>query len=175
MELKKLILERRTIHDFSTEKVPDAWVKEALELSLWAPNHRFTFPWFFALVEGEARARLGDLAVMLKGKEAARAIVTNPSHFLSVGIKLSGNPKIDHENYATLACSIQILSMALWEKGAGCKWTTSGFTKHAKTYEILGISPQSIQLEGAVFIGKAAAVPMPVDRPALDSILVVSK
>lgn len=171
MELKKLIMGRRTIQKFAAEKVSEQAIREALALCLWAPNHRMTFPWFFALVEGEARVRLADLAVQLKGKEGVRSTVMNPSHLLVVGIKREDDPQRDRENFATLACSVQILMTCLWEKGIGSKWSTSGFAMHQKTYEVLGVSPDEIRIEGCVLIGKPEVVPPPGPRPELSAIL----
>lgn len=172
MDLKKLITERRTIQSFTAEKVPDEWVREAIELSLWAPNHKFTFPWVYILAGEAARARLGDLAVELKGKEQARAKMTTPSHLLFVGCKTVEDEKVAHENYATLACSVQLLTLALWEKGVGTKWSTGEYMLHPKTYEILGVSPTDVRLEGAIMIGKAAVVPPARSRPPLSSVLI---
>lgn len=178
VELTKLIRERRTIQSFTNEKVPDQWVREAMELSLWAPNHRLTFPWYYKLVDGGARQRLADLAVELKGKKAAlsetakqavRATVTIPSHLLMLGLKPEADDDKSKENYATLACSVQILSLVLWEKGVGVKWSTAGFTRHLQTHAILGI-PDAIQLEGCLFIGKAQVIPPASPRPAIADI-----
>ena len=41
--------------------VPHELVERLCELAQWAPNHKRTWPWRFALVEGDARAELGDL------------------------------------------------------------------------------------------------------------------
>ncbi len=181
MELAQLIRERRTIQAFTKEKVPDELVKHALSLSLWAPNHRLTFPWRYMLVSGNRREKLADLAAELKAAkkgellpvahEAVRATVLNPSHLLMLGLKNEPDSEVDKENFATLACSVQILSMVLWEQGVGAKWSTSGFTKHAKTYDILGISREQVRLEGCIFIGKGSVVPHASARPNLERIL----
>jgi len=180
MTLKELIRDRRTIQTFSDEKVDESLVKEALELSLWSLNHKLTFPWFYKIAGRPEREKLSDLAIELKSKKAPlndavkasmRTNLMNPSHYIAVGIKKSGDAFTDKENYATLACSMQIASLVLWEKGVGSKWTSSGFSTHAKTYEILGISADEIQLEGGLMIGKATKVPPAAKRPTLDEIL----
>lgn len=180
MNLKELIRSRRTIQTFSNEKVDDVIVKEALELSLWALNHKLTFPWFYKIVGAAEREKIADLAVELKNKKGSmsdamkasmRQNMMNPSHYVAVGIKKSGDEFTDKENYATLACSMQIASLALWEKSIGSKWSSSGFTTHPKIYEILGISADEVQLEGGLMIGKATIVPPAAKRPDLSEVL----
>lgn len=180
MTLKELIRDRRTIQTFTSEKVDDAVVKEALELSLWSLNHKLTFPWFYKIVGSAEKEEIADLLVEMKSKKSPltdavkasmRENFLTPSHYIAIGIKKSGDDFTDKENYATLACSMQIASLVLWEKGVGSKWTSSGFSTHAKTYEILGISSEEIQLEGGLMIGKAAKVPPPAKRPTLAEIL----
>jgi nitroreductase len=180
VDLIRLIKERRTIQLFSAEKISDSVVNEALELSLWAPNHKNTFPWVYRIVDAAKRQKLGELGVWLKEqkgpasettKKAVFESVTIPSHYVALGTKKSGDGKTDLENFATLACSVQIASMFLWDKGIGAKWTTSAFSMHAKTYEILGLSPEEVILRGGLFIGKAAMVPPVRQRPSLETIL----
>ena len=40
--------------------VPRDLVDELCALAAWAPNHKRTWPWRFAIAEGEGRARLGE-------------------------------------------------------------------------------------------------------------------
>lgn len=180
MELSKLIRDRRTIQTFTNAPVQDAVVKEALELSLWSLNHRLTFPWFYMIVPKDKREQLTDLAIELKGKkkpltDAVRKSMhmnfMNPSHYVALGLKKNPDPAGAKEDYATLSCSVQIASLVLWEKGVGCKWTSSGFSMHPKTYEILGISPEEIQLEGGLMIGGFDKAPPAAPRPSLSEIL----
>lgn len=180
MNLEELIKSRRTIQIFSNEKVADDVVYEALQLSLWAPNHRTTFPWIYLDVRGSARQQLAELSVELKSKkgevpDAVRASIIEklmaPSHLILLGVKRAEKAITDKENYATLACSVQIASLRLWEKGVGSKWTTSGFTTHQRTYEILGVSPDALMLEGALMIGMWKQIPAAVPRPSLEQVL----
>ena len=181
MQLDELITSRRTVHNFTTERVDDACIHRAVELSLWAPNHKQTYPWAYTLVTPEARASLADLAVRLKSARGgelseikARAIkssITGPSHVLSLGVKLSGDQVREKEDYATLACSVQILSLYLWQQNVATKWSTGGWSMHADTYAILGLDPRAVRLEGALIIGRAQMVPTAPARPPLSAVL----
>lgn len=180
MDLAELIRERRTIQTFSNEVVPDEVVKEALELSLWSLNHRLTFPWIYKLASHEQRLQLAELQIASKSKKgpvsdvvktSMRSNFMKASHYVALALKKNSDPAGEKEDYATLSCSVQIASLVLWEKGIGSKWTTSGFSMGAKTYEILGLSSDEVKLEGGFFIGKFAKAPPAAERPALAEVL----
>jgi hypothetical protein len=182
MDFRELVLTRRTVHNYHSDPVSDSLVEESLRLSLWAPNHKLTFPWVYTLVGRAARERLADLAVELKGAksgeplspEKAKAVrdsVLNPSHLLSLALKKSGTPAQMHEDYATLACSVQIMSLHLWQNGVATKWSTGGFGVHDKTYGILGLDPAEVKLEGMLMIGRGSIVPAAAVRPDLSKFL----
>ncbi len=180
MELTELIRSRRTIHNFRPDPVADEAVEEALRLSLWAPNHRTTWPWVYIWVGPIARAKMIDLAIELKSRKsemtdakrlALTAALAQPAHLICLGIKRSESKEQTHEDYATLACSVQIAALALWAKGIGSKWSTGGFTNNEKTYKILGLDAQQVSLEGALLIGIPGILPDPIVRPSLDNFL----
>lgn len=179
MDFSKLVMDRRTVHSYRQEAVSESDVMEALKLSLWSMNHKLTFPWVYLSVGPLARQKIAELAVKLKSTKeplnevktkATRDSVLNPSHFISLGLRLSGNSAQEHEDYATLAASVQIAALLLWQKGVGTKWSTGGMTKHPETYEILGLNPSEIRLEGALMIGIPAAVPAAPERPNLERV-----
>ncbi len=179
MDLTKLTMGRRTVHNYHTEKVNDTLVEAALGLSLWAPNHRLTFPWAYFWTGDKTRAQLAELNIRLKEakgpqseikKNAARANITNPSHLILMATVLS-DPATAHEDYATLACSVQIASLFLWQHQIGTKWSTGGHSTHADSYEILGISSKEYRLQGALMIGVPSIVPPAPPRPPLDKFL----
>ncbi|MBM3805909.1 MAG: nitroreductase family protein, partial [Actinobacteria bacterium] len=60
-ELKSLVRARRTDMMVDKDRMPaDGTVEKLCELAMWAPNHKLTFPWKFAAVTGDARARLSN-------------------------------------------------------------------------------------------------------------------
>ena len=180
MDLAELIRARRTIQTFAAGDVPESVVKEALELSLWSLNHRLTFPWIYKIASREQRLALAELQIEGKSrkgplsdavKTSMRTNFMNAAHYVALGLKRESDPGTAKEDYATLSCSMQIASLVLWEKGIGSKWTTSGFSVHAKTYEILGLSPNEVVLEGGLLIGKFEKAPPAAERPSLSEVL----
>lgn len=179
MDFAELVRSRRTVSQYTQGEVPRERVEEALALSLWAPNHRLTWPWVFTWVGPQARIKLGDLAVELKSKKgpltdvkakSIRDSMLHPAHLISLGIKRS-NPDLEHEDYATLSCSVQIATMYLWQLKVGSKWSTGGAWMDDRTYGILGLDPKLVRLEGGLMIGVPRAVPSPPERPALSQFL----
>ncbi len=58
MNVSEAIQARRTIRAFKTEPVPEALIREVLELAREAPSNSNTQPWRIDIVSGEARQRL---------------------------------------------------------------------------------------------------------------------
>jgi nitroreductase len=182
MDLRELVLTRRTVHNYLPDAVPESLIEEALRLSLWAPNHKLTFPWVYTVIGRKKREQIADLAVELRAAKemaplsevkikAARDNVLLPSHLVSLGLKTTKDARQAHEDYATLACSVQIMSLHLWRHGVATKWSTGGFYSHPKTYEILGLNPMEVRLEGGLLIGRAQMVPDKPERPDLSSVV----
>ena len=77
-DASRLIASRRTsmLVDVS-RPVPFELIERLCHLAQWAPNHKRTWPWRFAVVEGEARAALGHLiagAMETRGDPASKVL-----------------------------------------------------------------------------------------------------
>lgn len=163
MSIEKTIRDRRTVHQFTGQQVPQQLVNTALELALWAPNHKMTHPWEFYDIGPVTRQKLVDLAVELKKlntpdltdamEQSLRGKLASASHMILVGLKLCDNDFQLREDYATVSCGIQNMSLFLHEQGYGSKWSTGGFTRHKKTYELIGVDPEKTEIVGALLIG----------------------
>ena len=171
----------RTSHKFTSEAVDPKLIEEALELSLLAPNHRHTFPWHYVWLSADSREMVGEQAVALQ--KAANANLTgekvelirgkfkNPE-IIAVAQKGCADEFTSKDDYATLSCSIQLMALALREKGLSYKWSTGEVTRARGTYEILNLSKYAFEIIGFVMIGHAASEPSPRRRPALEDVLV---
>ena len=180
MDFSELVRTRRTVNNYLTDAVPFEIVKEALDLSLWAPNHKLSFPWVYIWVGPKARAALADLSVELKSakgdlpevkKKAVRDSMMNPAHLVAVGIRRSDAVVREHEDYATLSCSVQIATMRLWEKKIGTKWSTGGAWMNDRAYAILDVDARAVRLEGGLLIGVPQIVPAAAPRPPIEKFL----
>ncbi len=178
---EQLVRERRTVQDFLPESVDWKVVERCLALSLWVPNHKITFPWLFKRLGKVAREEIAAQHLLATKKklgdswtaDMARAIrskFVDPAEILLLGIKKS-NPAQEKEDFATLAASVTVLSLALWQEGVGVKWATGSYSRHPNVLESAQFNQQTHSPEGVLIIGRAARVPLPVARPELANFL----
>jgi len=180
VEIEKLIRTRRTVHQYSGEKVADDTVHRALEMALWAPNHRLTFPWRFVVVGPETRGMIAELAAELKAmkkplseteKMAVRDDFLRASHLIILAMARSADAEQAREDYASVAAGVQNASLYLWDRGIGSKWTTGKATHHEKTYKASGVNPATEEIVGFLWIGYPAREARTPERPKLESVM----
>lgn len=177
MDVRKAILTRKTVQRYSTDPIPDGCIDRALECAVRAPNHKLTNPWRFTRVGPKTREKIVALGIQIKADKASRkGRELTPEYIEKLRSKLGNSPGLlvvsqvldddefrRKEDYASIACAIQNLSLSLWSEGVGSKWATGGVTRHAETYEITGIDPDREQIVGFVWIGHSA--PQLVETP----------
>lgn len=184
MSFNEIVNECRTIHQFDAQgSVEDEIVREALELSLLAPNHKLTFPWKYFWIGPETREKLAGIAITKikmsqnsEVSEAERLSILNrymsPSHLIVFCCKRDSNEFVFKENYATLACSVQIFALSLARHQVGYKWSTGGVTTDNKTYDILNIDVNKFEITGFLWVGKALKEAGLRNRPKIEDVLV---
>lgn len=134
MHVDDAIHQRRSHKTFDGTPVPDATLRELIELAIWAPNHRRTEPWHFAVVRGERLRDLADAATGLQtgpkaeGKiDKLRTMLDTAGAVIAVSCRRSPEePERDREDYAACACAIENLMLGAVARGLGSYWTTSG-------------------------------------------------
>ncbi|MHC4875517.1 MAG: nitroreductase family protein [Planctomycetota bacterium] len=174
--IDRIIRERRTINNFQPEQPPDQTIIEAIDAARWAPNHHQTEPWQFHLLGSETVAAIVDINARLvteaKGEEAGEAKRQRWSGipgWLSVTCPRSPDePLREQEDYAACCCAIQNLSLALWSRGIGMKWTTGAVTRHPDYFAALGLDPDSTLSVGMLWYGYAQTIPEQRRRPVDD-------
>ncbi len=181
MDLHETILARRTVHAYTTDPLPAGAMERALDAAIHAPNHRLTFPWRFVRVGRQTREALADLVVRLKSPpgetlppeaiDKARAKVLNPAELLVVSIRRHEDPQTAREDYASAACAIQNVHLALWAEGVASKWSSGKPTRHPETYAMFGIDHEREEIVGFVWAGIAAKVPPKPERPPLGELV----
>jgi nitroreductase len=174
-DVRRVILERRTVHDYSDQPVPEGTLERALEAAAAAPNHRMTEPWRFTRVGSQARAELARISIDLKtdggrnplsaaGEAKARDKIVKPAELLVVSQILDEDPDVAQEDYAAIACAVQNIFLVLAAEGIGTKWSTGGVTTDPRTYALLGIDPAKERVVGFVWIGYSAVENPPKSR-----------
>lgn len=167
--IEKLILERRTIHEYTNESVPkEIWLK-ALEMATWAQNHKLSQPWRFIHIQRGSREKMIELAIEVRNRksllsgaetESLRARYNSVPILIAVAQQKSMSFEQQREDYGAIACGLQNASLYLAALGFGSKWSTGELIQYPKTAEVLGVL-KSEELIGFYWIGRPARIPAP--------------
>ena len=114
-------------------QIPVELVQELCNLAVWAPNHKKTWPWRFALFTGDGRARLGeafvaDMIAAGVGDEARRA-KTLTKYLRTPAILVAGSahdddPMLHAENRDAVAAGVQNLLLGATARGLASFWSS---------------------------------------------------
>ena len=178
--IDELILERRTINDFKAVAPDQQLIIDAIEVARWAPNHHLSQPWQYYLLNPQMIQQVIDLNAQLvevkKGKQAGenkrnrwKAI----PGWLIVTCERSDDDLRQQEDYAACCCSIYALSLALWNKGIGVKWTTGNVIREQAFYNICWLDQLSQDVVGLIWYGYPEQVPKAGQRRKIDEILTI--
>lgn len=186
-ELARIIKERRSVHQFDSREVEPDLVRELLDTSVWAPNHRLTQPWRFVLVHGAGRERLANIARgniekresdPAKREEMGRKFYErfmNVPVFLVVVQKENPNMAVREDDFAAMSCLIQNFSLLAWERGLGLVWESYPLLAQSEFRETLGIVAGERAI-ASLHIGYPAKVPPAQPRiPAAELLTVINQ
>ncbi len=176
-----LVHARRTSMVVDPERaVPAELVAELCGLATWAPNHKKTWPWRFALFTGQGRARLGETMVAdmvdadfgdeVKRAKTATKYLRTPAT-LVVGSAPHENEMLNDENRYAVAAGIQNILLGATAKGLASFWSTPALPHPPRTLDLCGFAPGD-RLIGVVYLGWATKDCPPPERPALPITLV---
>ena len=163
-KLFELIINRRTVHFFNSEKVEHSIISKAIELAIWAPNHKLTYPIKLFYLGTNSRKTLADLAIktqedklQIKLDSQKRSEIyrnwSEEGEIIVLARKKTDQQLQDKEDYATLSCAIQNMSLYLFAHGIYSKWTTGAVTQHSQIYDIISESSSDLKIEGFLRIG----------------------
>jgi len=174
--LTTLIRERRThmLVD-RDDPVPVELVERLCELARWAPNHKKTWPWRFAVFTGDGRARLGqafaaDMVDHDIGDEAKRAktagkFLRTPTT-LVVGCAAHEHPTFDEENRDAVAAGIQNVLLGATAAGLASFWSTAPVMRGERALDLCGFEPDC-RIVGVIYLGWPVSSVDPPARPPL--------
>lgn len=172
---------RRTTKLFLKQQVSGKLLRDAVELARWAPNHHLTEPWHFYSMGPEKIAGaielIGKLVEETRGdpdlaefkRESARAI----PGWLLVTCRKSDDELRQREDYASVCCAIQNLTLYLSEAGVASKWTTGLVTRDRRFFELMDIDMREEFVVGLIWFGYPKILPEQ-SRKDVDEILTVT-
>ena len=165
-EFAEVLRGRRTIEQFLQTKVPDALVREAIEVATWAPNHYVTEPWRFILPGAATVANIvalcGEMVAAAKGPELAAHKMQSwreKPGWLVVTCRRSEDALREREDYAACAAAVQNFMLYLWKAGVGSKWTTGDITRDPRFLRIIGVDPAAAFVVGMLWFGYPKITP----------------
>jgi nitroreductase len=166
MDVFEALLTRRTIKDFTGEAVSREDLRKLLEVAIWAPNHRMTEPWRFAVVTREGIA--GLQSAVLEGirpddppkVHAKRAQLEKRlpglGAFISVHrCPVPGDEILDREDYAACCCAVQNILVGARALGFASYWSTARLFGREPVRRYLKISPEQ-EIVASIWLGRAA-------------------
>jgi nitroreductase len=162
LSVYQAIYRRRMAWRFKDTPVPRETINRLLETAVWAPNHRLTEPWRFFVIEKDSanREKVAQLAYdySLEGSggqgraEAAKQKVLAPPILIYVYSKTDDREEITRENYASVCCAVQNISLAAVAEGLTATWETGRITRSPDLRKALG-AKKKWQMVGALSIG----------------------
>lgn len=171
MNVSEAIRTRRSVKVFKdTEPLGRETVESLIEAATWAPNHYFTEPWKFIVVEGEARKQLSE--IMKKWAAAKADDPDSPEaqkRIMKVGAKpllaptiviavlsrdLDNKKAIYTEDVCAVAAAIQNMLLEAHSKDIGAIWK-SGPAYQAEPVKDFFRLRQDEEILGAVFLGES--------------------
>jgi len=160
-QVEALIRTRRSSLRIDPERpVAPELIARLCELVTWAPNHKRTHPWRFAVLRDESRARLGGLvvdAMMDRGVDdpealgKARVKYLRAPVMLIVGSAPHEDPVLAAENRDAVAAGVQNLLLAAHSAGLNAFWSTGTATVDG-VKELVGF-PKDVQVIAAIYLG----------------------
>ncbi|MBP6772500.1 MAG: nitroreductase [Gemmatimonadaceae bacterium] len=182
MQLADAIRHRRSIRKF-TERAPS---RDELQLMVdaatWAPNHRLTQPWRFAVLGPEARASYGLALGNRKAKKAANETdaerirtETAASHraqpcMVIVSMTLNDNMEIREEDYAATMMAVQNFMLTAVSIGLGTHIRTGAIMDDPAARAAAG-TEDGERIVAVLTVGEPAEVPEAKARRAAAELL----
>jgi len=156
--------------------VPREVVFELCELAQWAPNHKRTWPWRFAIADGEARARLGGViadAMQLHGDPPEKVEKARTTKYLRTPTTLvvGSAPGDSHlrtaENRDAVAAGIEIILLSATARGLASYWCSCPKGANDVVAELCGFEPGT-HISALIYLGWATSTVESPGRPAPD-------
>lgn len=172
--LEALVLERRThlLMD-RDDPVPEALIERLCTLAMWAPNHKKTWPWRFAVCVGDGRSRLGeafvdDMVAAGIGDEGKRTktltkFLRAPA-VVVVGCAAHEHPTFHDENRDAVSAGIQNLLLGATAAGLASFWSTAPVIDGPRALSRCGFAPDD-RIIGVIYLGWPTGACTAPERP----------
>lgn len=141
--------------------VPIGLIEQLCELGTWAPCHKKTWPWKFAIFTGAGRARLGeafveDMRERSVGDEPKRMKTltkyTRTPASLVVGCESHEHPTFHDENRDAVSAAVQNILLGATAAGLASFWSTAPIMDSRRALELSGFEPDD-RILAIIYLG----------------------
>jgi nitroreductase len=167
VDVENAIRGRRTHKQYGAEPVPEAVVRELVEIARWAPNHKLTNPWRFRLLGPKTRAAIDELVPEAEVIKLRRA----PTLVLVTAIR-SDDPVLGEEDVLATAAATYALLLAATERGLASYWRTPSCFREPAVRSALGLAEGEV-IVALVHLGSPVTDPPAKERAPVDEIFTV--
>lgn len=157
-----LVTRRRTSLLIDRDRpVPPDLIARLCRLATWAPNHKKTWPWRFAVLTGDARRRLGELTaeqLIDEGVHDEAKLVKalgkylRASTIVMVAAAAHDDPELHAENRDAVAAAVQTFLLAATAAGLASFWASGAPLRSDAVREMCGFAP-SDRIVALVYLG----------------------
>ena len=156
-------------------------LEEILTVAARVPDHRRVTPFRFVVIEGDARARLGDVLGRVFEKNTAEVgtekVEIERGRFLRapVVIAVVSNVDVDHrtpewEQILTVGAVCQNILIAANAKGFAAQWLTEWYAYDKEVQIAIGLSIGE-KIAGFMYLGTATEEPLERPRPVVKNLV----
>lgn len=169
IDVLQAIKERRSIHQFKTEAVPDELLREIFTYASWAPTHYMKEPWEVKLYQSEGKHKIIDATIrsyqrlgVMKSDESEKTLKSIQSikdflfqipHHALIYLKREDDPVRYEEEYAAVCAFIQNAQLAAWDYGVGMLWTITPYMHDPLFAEEVGVDADKEKIAAVMQIG----------------------
>jgi nitroreductase len=159
-----------------------AEIEMMLTIASRVPDHKKLMPWRFIVLEGDARARLGEIvaeACVAEEKEPPSEVrlamergrlLRAPVVIAVVSRVVAHRSAPEWEQILSAGAACFSLCLAANAMGYGTSWITEWIAYNARVRAALGLADNE-RIAGFVYVGKAAERPEDRERPNLSDIV----
>jgi nitroreductase len=152
--------------------VPGELVDRLVRMATWAPNHKRTWPWRFAVVTGEGRTRLGQLVAAFeqrRGADEAKVAKAAGKYLRSPVVLLIGSAwdtseTRRQEDRDAVAAGVQNLLLGATAAGLASHWATGDWMADPAVKAFAGLGSDD-QLVALVYLGWPSGEVAAIERP----------
>lgn len=152
--------------------VPGDLLQQLCDLAQWAPNHKRTWPWRFAVAEGDGRARLGEViadAMELHGDASEKVAKARVKYLRTPTMLIVGSAPGDSElrtaeNRDAVAAGVQNILLAANASGVASYWSSCPKGANEVVAELCGFEPGSVVV-AIIYLGWATETVVAPERP----------